>query len=54
MDETMLTPEDVAKFLNVNKVKVYDLAKSGKLKSHKIGSLLRFRKEEVLEFVNAN
>lgn len=48
----LLTPQEVADFLQVSRWTVYDQVRKGQLKAVRIGKGLRFRPEEVERFVN--
>ena len=54
-----LTPDEVAKFLKVDKTTVYKLCKEGQIKSVKIGSIhsrkphLRIFKKDLKEYLNS-
>lgn len=53
-----LTPEEVAKFLKVDKTTVYKLCKEGQIRSIKVGSIhsrkphLRIMKKDLEEWIN--
>ena len=50
----LLTVDQVSKVLNVSKTSVYRLVSSRSLPFFKLGHNLRFRKDDVLEFMNKN
>jgi excisionase family DNA binding protein len=50
--EQLLTAEDVSKLLNVSESLVYQLRRNGKIRAIRIGTLLRFRPEDVRAYVN--
>jgi len=50
----LLTVDQVSKVLNVSKTSVYRLVSSRSLPFYKLGHNLRFRKDDVLEFMNKN
>jgi excisionase family DNA binding protein len=45
------TVEQVAKMLNIGRDKVYELLRTGQLRSLKIGKLRRITEEQLAEFV---
>lgn len=45
-----LTAQDVAKDLKLSDQTVYKLAQAGKIKSFRVGRLIRFREEDLQEF----
>ena len=49
--ETLLTGNEVAKTLRLPKSTIYDHARSGILPSVRIGRAVRFRPEDITEFV---
>lgn len=51
---TMLTASDVAKQLAISARKVYALASSGSMGSHRFGSAVRFSQEDVDAYVQAS
>jgi PTS system nitrogen regulatory IIA component len=52
IDEEILTIEEVAKFLKVSERTVYDWAQKGEIPSGKIGTVWRFKKSEIVQWVN--
>ncbi len=52
MDDDILTIEEVAKYLRVSERTVYDWAQKGEIPSGKIGTVWRFKKEEIERWVN--
>lgn len=49
-DEELLTPEDVAKMLKVEKRFILALVKKGELPAHRLGTkTIRFIKSEIIE-----
>lgn len=50
---TMLTAADVAKHLNLSARKVYELAASQRLASHRFGGAIRFTQEDVAAYVES-
>lgn len=50
----LLTVDQVSNILNVSKTSVYRLVSSRSLPFYKLGHNLRFRKDDVLEFMNKN
>ncbi len=53
MEEDILTIEEVAKYLRVSDRTVYDWAQKGEIPAGKIGTVWRFKKTEVENWVNA-
>lgn len=53
MDDDILTIEEVAKYLRVSDRTVYDWAQKGEIPAGKIGTVWRFKKSEIENWVNA-
>ncbi|MBR4791137.1 MAG: PTS sugar transporter subunit IIA [Treponema sp.] len=53
MNDDILTIEEVAKYLRVSDRTVYDWAQKGEIPAGKIGTVWRFKKSEVENWVNA-
>ena len=53
MQDDILTIEEVAKYLRVSDRTVYDWAQKGEIPAGKIGTVWRFKKSEVENWVNA-
>ena len=53
MTDDILTIEEVAKYLRVSDRTVYDWAQKGEIPAGKIGTVWRFKKSEVENWVNA-
>ena len=53
MEDDILTIEEVAKYLRVSDRTVYDWAQKGEIPAGKIGTVWRFKKTEVENWVNA-
>jgi PTS system nitrogen regulatory IIA component len=51
-EDAILTIEEVAKYLRVSERTVYDWAQKGEIPSGKIGTVWRFKKSEIEEWVN--
>ncbi len=52
MDELKLyTVKEVAKLLGYNEAYVRQLARAGKIGSVKVGRFVRFKKEQILDFI---
>jgi excisionase family DNA binding protein len=49
--ENWMTLEEVANSLKVSKDSIYRLAQRGKMPAYKFGNLWRFRKEEVVKWM---
>ncbi len=49
--ERLLRVEDVAAMLSIKPITVYAWAEQGKLKSLKLGRLLRFKEADIREFI---
>ena len=52
MDDDILTIDEVAKYLRVSERTVYDWAQKGEIPSGKIGTVWRFKKSELEQWVN--
>ncbi len=52
MEDDILTIEEVAKYLRVSDRTVYDWAQKGEIPAGKIGTVWRFKKSEVVDWVN--
>jgi PTS system nitrogen regulatory IIA component len=52
VEEAILTIEEVAKYLRVSERTVYDWAQKGEIPSGKIGTVWRFKKAEIVQWVN--
>ncbi|MDR2551573.1 MAG: PTS sugar transporter subunit IIA [Treponema sp.] len=52
IDEEILTIDEVAKYLRVSERTVYDWAQKGEIPAGKIGTVWRFRKAEVEQWIN--
>jgi PTS system nitrogen regulatory IIA component len=52
MEDDILTIEEVAKYLRVSDRTVYDWAQKGEIPAGKIGTVWRFKKSEVVKWVN--
>ena len=52
IDEDILTIDEVAKYLRVSERTVYDWAQKGEIPSGKIGTVWRFKKSELEQWVN--
>ena len=52
MDDDILTIDEVAKYLRVSERTVYDWAQRGEIPSGKIGTVWRFKKSELEQWVN--
>jgi len=54
MEDDILTIEEVAKYLRVSERTVYDWAQKGEIPAGKIGTVWRFKKAEIENWVNAH
>ena len=52
MEDSILTIEEVAKYLRVSERTVYDWSQTGEIPSGKIGTVWRFKKGEIEKWVN--
>ncbi|MCL2833897.1 MAG: PTS sugar transporter subunit IIA [Treponema sp.] len=52
IDDSILTIDEVAKYLRVSERTVYDWAQKGEIPSGKIGTVWRFKKSEIESWVN--
>lgn len=50
----LLTVDQVAKLLNISKTSIYRLVSSRLIPFYKLGHNLRFRKDDIEEFMNKN
>ncbi len=50
--ETALSVQDVADLLNVSKSMIYNLIKKGEINSYTVGRKVRFREEDVQNYIN--
>jgi excisionase family DNA binding protein len=51
MPDTLLTVIEIAGLFKVSKMTVYNLVKSGKLPAIKIGNTFRFKREDILTYL---
>ena len=51
MEQLLLTPDEAAKTLRISRTKLYELKSQNRLKFVKIGHTLRFRPQDLEEFV---
>ena len=51
MDQLLLTPEEAAKSLRISRTKLYELKSRNQIRFVKIGHTLRFRPQDLEEFV---
>jgi len=49
--QELLTPEVVAQILRVRARMVYEAARAGKLRSVKVGKFVRFRRQDVDQYI---
>ena len=49
--DTLLTVKDVAGVFQVSKLTVYNMVKAGKLPAIKIGNTFRFKREDILNYL---
>ncbi len=52
MDDTILTIEEVAKYIKISERTIYDWAQKGDIPAGKLGNVWRFRKSEIDHWVN--
>src|SRR5574344_2945736 len=52
LSDEILTIEEVAKYLRVSERTVYDWAQKGEIPAGKIGTVWRFKKDEIEKWVN--
>ncbi len=52
MDETLLTPAEVAERLKVSKPRVYQMVKEGDIPAVRFGKSVRVRPEDLDRFIN--
>ena len=52
VEDDILTIEEIAKYLRVSERTVYDWAQKGEIPSGKIGTVWRFKKSEIINWVN--
>jgi excisionase family DNA binding protein len=53
MEDKLLTVKDVMKKLQISRQTLYNHTKEGKIKSVKIGSLVRYEESEVSRFIQS-
>lgn len=53
-DKTWLTPDELCAYLAMPKATLYTWVSLGKIPAHKLGRLLRFKKEEIDELMETN
>lgn len=51
MSEKLLTVEETSRFLSINVMSVYRLARKGVIPSLRIGKMRRFRVEDIEKFI---
>ena len=51
MDQLLLTPEEAAKSFRISRTKLYELKSRNQIRFVKIGHTLRFRPQDLEEFV---
>jgi len=49
--DPLMSPEELARYLNVSYMTIIRWVKSGKIKSRKVGHRLRFKKEDIEELL---
>ena len=54
MNKTWLTPDEVCAYLAMPKATLYTWVSLGKIPAHKLGRLLRFKKDEIDELMETN
>ena len=54
MDDALLDPDEACKVLHIAKPTLYQLSSRGAIRKVKIGSCLRFRRVDLLEFMDQN
>ena len=47
MDDSILTLEEVSRYLKINKATVYRMAKAGKIPAMKVGKVWRFKRAKL-------
>ena len=52
MPESLLTPQELADWLNMSRVWVYKQAEQGLLPFHRVGEAIRFDPEEIRAYLN--
>ena len=52
--ETLMTLEEVAAYLRLSKDTVYRMAQTGRIPASKVGTLWRFKKKNVDEWLDQN
>lgn len=53
-NDSLLTTRDTAQYLAVKLPRIYDLVRSGKLRAVRVGRQLRFKRQDIDDFVNRN
>jgi excisionase family DNA binding protein len=54
LEEPLLTANEVASFLNVSKITIYEWAQKGKIPAFRIGHHWRFRRQEIEAWLDSN
>lgn len=52
MDERLLTPAEVAEYLQLAEKTVKDMLRAGRLRGVKVGSFWRVRREDLEQYIN--
>lgn len=52
--DTLLTVQEVAGIFQVSKLTVYNMVKAGSLPAVKIGNAFRFKREDILKYLETN
>ena len=54
LGERLLTAREVAGYLNISKITIYDWAQKGKIPAFRLGHHWRFRRSEIEEWLDQN
>ncbi len=54
LEEPLLTANEVASYLNVSKITIYEWAQKGKIPAFRLGHHWRFRRQEIESWLDSN
>ncbi len=53
-ENSMMTTQEVVKYLNISRTTLYKIMDAGELRSYKVRNVLRFRREDVEAYLEKN
>ncbi len=53
-EDSMMTTQEVVKYLNISRTTLYKIMDAGELRSYKVRNVLRFRREDVEAYLEKN